>query len=215
MLPRLLRNRLAEVILDALHDPEARRGLQTLAAIGADSKALARIVDLPERALPDCFEERDGGLQLKNGWQECAVDLRERAGRAWRAIDNRPLDPRDAPLGVALAAAATLFDAGLYFEVHEFLEPYWARATGSDREALQGLIQVAVGFEHLANGNASGARALLEEGCVKTQGRQLQRIDLGSVARDVRACLEGIPASTAGTAPTFHWPRVPRFPTRS
>jgi hypothetical protein len=215
MLPRLLRNRLAEVILDALHDPEARRGLQTLAAVGADSKAPARIVDLPQRALPNCFEERDGGLQLKNGWHECAVELRERAGRASRAIDNRPLDARDPPLPVALAAAATLFDAGLYFEVHELLEPYWGRASGSDREALQGLIQVAVGFEHLANGNAGGARALLEEGCVRMQGRQLERIDLGSFAREVRACLEGISASTADTPPTFDWPRVPRVPSRS
>ena len=59
---------------------------------------------------------------------------------------------------MALGQAALLFDGRLYFEVHELLEPYWLRAAGRERETLQGLIQVAVGFHHLSNGNG-GARA--------------------------------------------------------
>ena len=71
------------------------------------------------------------------------------AYRAWRVIESRPLDPPDATLESTLHAAALLFDAGLYFEVHELLEPRWLGADGRDRTALQGLIQVAVVRAHL------------------------------------------------------------------
>jgi DUF309 family protein family protein len=212
MLPRSLRNRLAEVILDSLHDPGARRGLEAVAAVCDDSKAVARIVDLPQRALRDCFDEHDGGLQLKNGWMPYAADLRERSRRAWQAIQNRPLDAPDAPLEVALGAAAVLFDAGLYYEVHEWLELYWRRAEGSDREALQGLIQVAAGFEHLANGNVSGARTLLTDGSAKMLGRRMRGLDLNPFAQAALAYLERGIAQGATVPREFDWASVPRFP---
>ncbi len=193
---------------------EARRGLGAVATVCADPKALAlaRACDLPERFPRDFFEERDGGLQVKSGWKEYAADLRERSRRAWRAIGDRPLDPPDGPPGTALAAAALLFDAGLYYEVHELLEPYWLRADGGDREALQGLIQVAVGFEHLANGNVIGARALLADGCAKTLDRRLHGLDLGPFTRTARACLDRVVAHGATAAREFDWAAVPRFP---
>jgi hypothetical protein len=219
-LPRSLRNRLADVILAALHDPEARRGLQAVAAVCADPQAAACIADLPQGPLRDCFEERDGGLYLKNEWKEHAEDLRERACCAWRAIGGRPLDIPDAPLEAALSAAAALFDAGLYYEVHEWLEPYWLGAEGGDREALQGLIQVAVAFEHLASGNVSGARSLLSEGCAKMLGQQLQGLDLDPFARAAGACLDGIIAREASAGSQVRAPAsgkfnravAPRFP---
>jgi hypothetical protein len=213
-LPRLLRKHLAELILDSLHDPRARDGLHAVARLAADPKVPARFVDLPPRALRDSFEERAGSLQVKDGWKEHAEDLGERARRAARAIDRRPLDPPDAPLRVAMDAAATLFDAGLYYEVHEWLEPYWLRAEGGDRPALQGLIQVAVGFEHLTSGNVIGARALLANGCAKLEGRQIEGIDLDGFERAVHACLAWIDARNEA-AREFDPAVVPRFPTRT
>jgi len=211
-LPLPLRNRLAELILESLHDPEARRGLEAVAAVCSDPTALTRVADLPERAPRDLFEERDGGLQVKSGWREYAAEFRERSRRAWRAIADRPLDPPEAGLGATLGAAARLFDAGLYYEVHEVLEPYWMRAEGGDREALQGLIQIAVGFQHLANGNAAGARGLLADGCAKTLGRQLDGLDLDPFARAARGCLDQVVARGAAAIQEFDWTAVPRFP---
>jgi len=214
-LPLPLRNRLAELVLESLHDREARRGLEALAAVCADAGALPAVTDLP-RAFPDeWFERRAGGVRLKSGWKPYAAELGERAGRAWRALRARPLDPPEAPLAIALSAAAALFDAGLYYEVHELLEPYWLRAEGSERGALQGLIQIAVGFQHLANANAPGARALLHDGCAKTRGRSLEGLDLDPFARAVESGLEQVIALGAHAPRDFEWAAVPRFPARA
>src|SRR5207245_9382965 len=72
----------------------------------------------------------------------------------------------------ACRVGAALWNERLFFEVHEVLEAVWRSATGTVREALQGVIQVAVAFHHLAHGNVRGARSLLVEG----------RRRLGSVA---------------------------------
>ena len=142
-LPLPLRNRLAELVLEAFHDHAARRELEALAADGSEEPHTA--------------------------------ELAERAERARRLFAGRPLDPADAPLEMALGQAALLFDGRLYFEVHELLEPYWLRAAGRERETLQGLIQVAVGFHHLGNGNGAGARALLHDGAAKLLGSRDRR----------------------------------------
>src|SRR5574342_513878 len=154
-LPLPLRNCLAGLILDALHDDGARRGLEAVAAVCGDPAALQGPGVLPEAFAREIFELRAGRWRLKSGFKGHESEFAERAERARRLLQMRPFDVEDAPLGVALVSAALLFRAHLYFEVHELLEPYWLRAEGSDREALQGLIQVAVGFQHLANGNVS------------------------------------------------------------
>ena len=125
------------------------------------------------------------------------------------------MDAADASFGAALTATAALFDAGLYFETHEALEPHWMRAEGGDREALQGLIQVVVGFEHLANGKVQGARALLHDGCAKILGRRLEALDLEPFARGVERCLDLVLTLGARASERFDWTAVPRFPARS
>jgi len=211
-LPLPLRNRLAELILDAFHDPRAREGLEAMTTVCADSGAFEHGRALPEAFPSDLFERRAGALTIKSGFGPHQAELCERAGRAWRLLRGRPLDLRDAPLDAALDGAAALFDAGLYFEVHELLEPYWIRADGSAREALQGLIQVAVGFHHLTGGNVSGARALLHDGCAKLIGRRLEGADLDGFAAEARRCLERIAPLGAAAAALFDWTAVPRFP---
>ena len=180
------RNRLAEVIVAALHDGEARRELAALA--------------------------RGGSLQEVEG--ETAADghtVRVRACAADRAIAEVPLVRAGTALEVALADAAVLFDAGLFFEVHEVLEPLW-RDAGSGmphavpataREPLQGLIQITVGYQHAVNGNVRGARALLAEGAERVDGRMLAGRRLDSFAASVRASLGAIEHADAITIPAF------------
>jgi predicted metal-dependent hydrolase len=110
-----------------------------------------------------------------------------------------------ADLGAALAAAARLFDAALFFEVHELLEPHWLVASGATRHALQGVIQIAVGWQHLANGNLAGARSLLSDGAERLHGQTLAGIDFDSFAR---AAVEAAAAIPTAAPPTF--PRATR-----
>jgi hypothetical protein len=180
-LPLPLRNRLAELVLEAFHDHAARRELEALAADGSG--------------------------------EPHSAELAERAERARRLFAGRPLDPADVPLEMALAQSALLFDGGLYFEVHELLEPYWLRAAGRERETLQGLIQVAVGFHHLGNGNGAGARALLHDGAAKLLTRQIGGIGVDAFARAVVSTLDVVIRLGAEAPARFPWSSVPRFPT--
>ena len=185
-LPLRLRNRLAETILAALHDADARRRLAVLA---------------------DDATSLDAWLSCDE--QEHAALLRRRARSASTALAALPLGASPASLEDALAAAAALFDAGLGYEVHELLELYWNRAVGDEREALQGLIQIAVGYQHRANGNRAGAHALLEEGAARLEGRSLRGLAMPTFARAVRA------AATDETAEIPRFPRATRRPMRS
>ena len=133
-----------------------------------------------------------------------AAALAERARRAHAALVDAPLTA-PTELSHALAAAARLFDAGLFFEVHELLEPHWLVAHDVPREALQGVIQIAVAWQHLANGNVAGARSLLADGAARLHGRQLAGIDFDDFAQSALAAVTALPAATP---PAF--PRVPR-----
>jgi uncharacterized protein len=211
-LPLPLRNCLAGLILDSLHDEGARRALEALAAVCADSMALEGPGVLPEPFPREMFERRDGGWRLKSGFKAHESEFAERAERAQRLLHLRPFDAGDPPLGVALVAAALLFHAHLYFEVHELLEPYWLRAEGGDREALQGLIQIAVGFQHLKNGNVKGAAALLHDGCGRVLERTLEGVPLDLFGRALQRSLDHILTLGDDAPRDFDWNNMPRFP---
>lgn len=176
-----LRNRLAGAVLAALGDGQARRELAVLADAGAA-----------------------GWLQdEETGW---AKPLVERARAATSALADCPLLAHESDLGQALQAASALFEAGLYFEVHEVLEPHWIAASGTTREALQGLIQVAVAWQHIANDNRAGGRSLLVEGSRRLHGRRLFGTDLEPFARAAAAAADGVAARRS-----IHPSAFPRF----
>jgi len=178
-LPLRLRNRLADTILAALHDAGARRELAALSAPDAAARSL-------------------GGEDTR--WAEA---LAIRARHACAAVTRRPLHGARVDLAQALEDAAVLFDGGLHFEVHELLEPHWVRSDGDTREALQGLIQAAVGFQHLANGNPAGARSLLLEASRRLHGRTLLGRDLEPFARATVEAAARVADGQPVSAPAF------------
>ena len=50
-----------------------------------------------------------------------------------------------------------------YFEAHEAWEDLWSDYYLEDRKFVQGLIQLAVSFVHIGNGNMIGAKNLLRK----------------------------------------------------
>lgn len=84
------------------------------------------------------------------------------------------VDPRP-PLSATHAAreqalfdrAVVYFNAEAFFEAHEDWETLWLEAEGARREWLQGLIQFAAGFHHVARGGASGFVKLMRTAAAK------------------------------------------------
>lgn len=96
--------------------------------------------------------------------------LKEKAARYEAALTQwfkrrTPANPWDK----ALAFAEILFNHGLYFDTHEFLESTWNKSSGDKKLCVQGLIQIAAGFHKLElDGKARrGSKELLSKGLDK------------------------------------------------
>jgi hypothetical protein len=165
-LPLGLRNRLAELILDAFDSGEARATLAALVQ-ACDGEAVepdgaSRLAEL------GWFEPAGAGrMRLRGAHQAHREALCGRAAAALEMLERVRSGRAEGTLVASLDRAASLADAGLFFEVHELLEPAWLRADGAERLGLQALIQVAVAFHHAAHGNREGAVSLLGEGLAK------------------------------------------------
>ena len=61
------------------------------------------------------------------------------------------------------------FNRRQFYECHETLEKVWHEHDPPDRELIQGIIQVAVGYYHLLNDNATGALKLLRRGISRVE----------------------------------------------
>jgi hypothetical protein len=213
-LPLPLRNRLAELVLEAFEPGEARETVLALARVSGtggvevDEAGAGRLLAL------GWFEPAAAGrVQLVSGYRAHGPSLADRAARAasivreWRDWEDRGAE------GMArlLERAAALASHGLFFEVHELLEPVWFRASEPARTALQGLIQVAVAFHHLGNGNREGARSLLVLGVAKVaEAGAILPLDVREWLAELRAALATL-AAGGSPAAIPRWPR-PRAP---
>jgi hypothetical protein len=85
--------------------------------------------------------------------------------QALRLEDALRLAARPAPADVpdAIRRGAALFNAGLFFECHEFFEDVWRASGPPERTFYHGLVQAAAGCYHAEKGNAHGAAALLDK----------------------------------------------------
>jgi hypothetical protein len=170
-----LRDLLADSCLTALRDANSDSTLQALVAFLERADETGRAEELPGDqaailAATGCFEEKAATVRLAPDLVRDLSAFRDRAGRLVEAVAECRV--RCGPAGRAavavgawsLCAASVLFELGLFFEVHELLEREWRGATGAYKTLLQGLVQVAVGCHHQANGNVRGALTLLAAG---------------------------------------------------
>ncbi|MBI3989782.1 MAG: DUF309 domain-containing protein [candidate division NC10 bacterium] len=177
-----LRNALAELLLTALRSPEKAQALHllvaycvraaegspgvTLDALGLEGlqKGLTTLTDL------GLFRIEDGAIELLPEFQADRSTIRTKA-EVYERVLARVSQVEGEGVGRALKEAAALFNEGLYFEVHELLEACWMPEEDLlKKRFLQGLIQIAVAFHHLLNGNYEGAVSLLKEGAEKVKG---------------------------------------------
>ena len=215
-LPLPVRNRLAELILDAFDDREDRRTIRALvdfceARPGREDEGLSRLDGL------GWFRRgAGGGLELLGAHRNQRDAICSRARAAAAMLES---DPGRCGEGLErlLVRAARLADHGLYFEVHELLEPVWLRAEGHERIALQGVIQVAVAFHHLQGGNLAGAASRFVEGLSKLQAAgHMLPLSTESWVHGLHRMLAGLgEGELPGPVPPWPRPGSTREPRRS
>ncbi len=98
--------------------------------------------------------------------------------------------------------AIRLFDEGDYFMSHETLEEHWIEAPEADRDFLQGLIHLAVGFHHHVRGNVVGTRLQFRKAAARLksyptsyEGVDVQAVQgfLDSASKDLDASRKLVP----------------------
>jgi hypothetical protein len=205
-LPLPLRNRLAELILEAFEPGEARATVLALADASDSDGAAVGAADASRLLALGWFEPLPGGrVRLRGAYRAHGPSLAGRASRAASVVGDWR-DREGESLVALLDRTEALASRGLFFEVHELLEPVWFRSLEPVRTALQGLIQVAVAFHHLENGNRDGARSLLALGLAKLA-------EAGSVLPlETREWLAGLRSTLASLTKGQDPPPAPRWP---
>jgi hypothetical protein len=100
-----------------------------------------------------------------------------------------------APVGTRspyLDEGVRLFAAGDYFLAHETLEEHWVEVEASERDFLQGLIQLSVGLLHAGKGNRKGALLQFRKSGSRLEG--YPDVHQGIDVAGVRAFLASAPA---------------------
>jgi predicted metal-dependent hydrolase len=113
----------------------------------------------------------------------------------------------------ALLQGVDEFNRAYFFEAHETLEDLWRETHGPLRTFYQGLIQLAVGFYHLRNGNRRGAQNLLAKGLAKLEGfrPRCQGIDVEALYRETRPWLERLQAADPPAAVGVDGGKLPKI----
>lgn len=70
------------------------------------------------------------------------------------------LEPCQEPLPAKAIQGLEAFNAGDFFEAHEYLESAWREEPRPVRELYRGVLQVAVGYYHITRQNFVGARKM-------------------------------------------------------
>ncbi len=117
--------------------------------------------------------------------------------------DNRKVQRAD-PLDVAVL----VWNRRLFFETHEYLEPFWMTAGGDEKNLLQAFIRAAGAYVHLEQGNERGARRIAAKAVPvleKQRHRLAPHLDPQVLLDKLRA-LDPVPPifTSAPGQPAFH-----------
>ncbi|HWQ04172.1 MAG TPA: DUF309 domain-containing protein [Longilinea sp.] len=95
--------------------------------------------------------------------------------------------PCPTPLPDTVLHGLECFNAGDYFEAHEFLETAWRAEKGPIRDLYRGILQVGVGYYHLQRENLTGAHKMFVRARTTLAGFSPDQcgIDLAGLLTDV------------------------------
>jgi predicted metal-dependent hydrolase len=96
----------------------------------------------------------------------------------------------------ALARGIEQFNGRLFYECHDTLEDAWSGLRGEPRDFFQGLIQAAVAFYHLGNGNRAGALSTLRRSLerLRRYPSRYEGVELAPLVASLEPWLEALEA---------------------
>ncbi len=238
-----LKHLLAELALEATRQPEQARWVPVLAAYatlaspkhltvsGLDLQAVATPLAArfgwsvtPPNLAPlirvQLLDDAEGAIRISPTFAPYFAYVRQHATRLMELIGQ--LHPLQVPPTVpdALARGAILFNSGLFFECHEYLENVWRADRGPAREFYHGLIQVAAAFYHYEKRNWHGARTLLAKSMQRLAaypkeflGIRLDALRQALVPWMEAFSIERSPTGTGGQFPRLEFSSRPPVPT--
>lgn len=105
------------------------------------------------------------------------------------------------------------FNCREFFECHETLEHLWTYDRSPERELIQGIIQIAVGYYHYLRSNRVGALKLLTRGLarVKKFPDRTMRLNIRQFALDIETNIHSIETSQVDTFPPITIPIIEVF----
>lgn len=210
-----LKHALAEIALDVLEHPDRAALAAPLAAFGRMTRrgepvplaALARATGMSVGDINRLLQ-KTGLFGPANGTQAVALAaplqpftsyLRRQTARLQEALEalRSSIPPGGVPREIW--RGSVLFNAGLFFECHEYLEDVWRAAPAPERAFYHGLVQVAAACYHLEKGNRHGARTLLTKALAKLEPYAPAHlgVDVAALVADFRGMLAAVDASPA------------------
>lgn len=110
------------------------------------------------------FEEDGDFIRIHASFVRHLGYLRQQATRLLDALWEVK-SPRPSPsVPDVLRRGVVLFNTGLFFECHEWLEDVWRATGGPAKNFYHGIVQVAAAFYHYEKRNLHGAETLLKKG---------------------------------------------------
>lgn len=92
--------------------------------------------------------------------------------RRLAAYEQVLADIQERRAGDPLYVAMLIWNRRLYFETHEYLEPFWMAATGDEKRLLQAFIRAAGAYVHLEQGNLTSARRIADKAITVLENQQ-------------------------------------------
>ena len=191
-----IRNALSELLILSLRSSEKSRLLYAFfrycELVDMEGELRVRVGDLlgeaetkrdsPKRDWSDVsdglsvygiFEIDSGGyIQLGDRFQDYLYNICAKGRRYWSFISGLHSKGETFKEGIEgeVKKGILLFNAGFYFECHEFLEGEWKKIKGREKSFLKGLIHAAVAFYHLEFENYKGTINYLKRSYRRLKG---------------------------------------------
>jgi predicted metal-dependent hydrolase len=105
------------------------------------------------------------------------------------------------------------FNRQFFFEAHDLWEEIWVETVGDHRLFYQGMIQSAVGFYHLSNGNLKGACSQFGKALSKLELYlpEYHGIDTQSLVKALVDCKLDAEEMRNGTRTAFETRKIPQI----